>query len=369
MADGCPDGVWTDFTYKTVAYGLAGRGMMAVKRRRGSWRATITAQGTHYLEHGSYPPADITARRTPPGQDIARLAPERTGTPVSVSPPSLIDHLRADGVITITQPAAPTRAAYRSAISRAITEGLVPDGYALRHSGRDRGELAIRLVAASDLPVPAAKLPEIVVPENLHGCDEAIRTLRDTASLLHVSADARPRALRIAHAIADECVRRWYDFGLRDDRKPSFRITIGADRFDFALPEELDRRVLHDEEKLAAARYSWQRIPSAANDSPSGRLIMRLGHGYGSVSWADRKRRSLEQKLPVMFKVVGDRAAAQAQARAGKEAERARRRQLWEAAVPRAREAHIDQFNRDRLRAQVDSFAAAEAIRRQLPAG
>jgi hypothetical protein len=364
VADGSPGGVWTDFTYKTVAYGLAGRHLVVVQRRRNSWQATITAHGMYYLQHGSYPGADTPGRRMPPGHDAAKQALERSGSPVSVSPQSLIDGLQADGTITLTNPTAPTRAAYRSAISRAITEGLVPDGYALRHSGRDRGDLVIRLVAASDLPIVAEKLPEIVVPENLDGCHEAVRMLGDNDDLLlHVSQETRPRALRIAQAIAAECERRGHGFGLRDDGKPSFRITIGEDSFDFVLSEELDRRVAPDEEKLAAAKYSWQRIPLAAKDLPSGRLTLLLGQGYGSVSWGDRKRWSLEQKLPAMFKAVADLAAAHAQARADKEAEKQRRRQQWEAAVPRARQAYIDQINRDRLHAQVSSSAEAEAIR------
>jgi hypothetical protein len=364
VADGSPDGVWTDFTYKTVAYGLAGRHLVVVQRRRNSWRTTtITAQGTYYLQHGSYPQADASGGRRSPGRDAPMLAPERSGPSASVSPQSLIDDLQADGTMTLTDPTASTRAAYRSAISRAITERLVPDGYALRHSGRDRGDLVIRLVAASDLPIVAEKLPEIVVPENLDRCHEAVRILGDADGLLHVSRDARSRALRVAQAVADECERRGYGFGLRDDGKPSFRITIGEDSFDFVLSEELDRRVVPDEEKLAAAKYSWQRIPSAAKDLPSGRLTLLLGQGYGSVSWGDRKRWSLEQKLPTMFKAVADRASAHAQARANKEAEKQWVRQQWEAAVLRARQAYIDQINRDRLRAQVSSSAEAEAIR------
>jgi hypothetical protein len=175
VASGSPDGVWTALTYKTVAYGLAGRHLVVVERRRNSWRASITAQGTYYLQHGRYPPAGTPDRRRPPSQDTA--APERIGPSVSVSPRSLIDQLQADGIVTLTDPTAFTRAAYRSAISRAITEGLVPDGYALRHSGRDRGDLVIRLVVASELPVPAEKLPEIVLPENLVGCHEVMRML------------------------------------------------------------------------------------------------------------------------------------------------------------------------------------------------
>ena len=56
-ADGCPDGVWQDFSYKTTAYALAGRALVTVNRRRDLWRAAITEDGCYYLEHGTYRPA------------------------------------------------------------------------------------------------------------------------------------------------------------------------------------------------------------------------------------------------------------------------------------------------------------------------
>lgn len=176
--------------------------------------------------------------------------------------------------------------------------------------------------------------------------------LRDSPDLLDVSGDARQRALQIAEAIAAECSRRGYGFGLREDGEPSFQITVGEDPFCFTLSEELERREVADAEKLAAARYAWQRIPASLRQVPSGRLVLRLGSGYGSVSWADRKRWTLDQKLPAVFKEVADRASPQAEERIRKEAERKQRREAWEEAVPRARHAYIDQLNQDRLRKQ-----------------
>jgi hypothetical protein len=45
VADGCPDGVWNDFSYKHVAYALADRGLVTVVRRRRSWQAAVTDDG------------------------------------------------------------------------------------------------------------------------------------------------------------------------------------------------------------------------------------------------------------------------------------------------------------------------------------
>lgn len=56
------------------------------------------------------------------------------------------------------------------------------------------------------------------------------------------------------------------------------------------------------------------------------------------------------------------RASAQAEARRQGE-ERRQRGQAWEEAIPRARQAYIDQLNRDRLRRQAAKSAEAGAIR------
>lgn len=49
VAEGCPDGRWPDgdFTYKTTAGALKGRGLVAIKGHARSWQATITEAGTY----------------------------------------------------------------------------------------------------------------------------------------------------------------------------------------------------------------------------------------------------------------------------------------------------------------------------------
>ena len=56
IADGCPDGVMEDFTYKTTAVALQSRGLVTVRRTKDGWTALITPAGEHYLGHGDYPP-------------------------------------------------------------------------------------------------------------------------------------------------------------------------------------------------------------------------------------------------------------------------------------------------------------------------
>jgi hypothetical protein len=67
IGEGCPDGVMTDFTYKTTAVALQGRGLVTVSRKGGGWQAALTEVGTRYLKHGDSP-----AETSAPDQPSAR---------------------------------------------------------------------------------------------------------------------------------------------------------------------------------------------------------------------------------------------------------------------------------------------------------
>jgi hypothetical protein len=201
------------------------------------------------------------------------------------------------------------------------------------------------------------------VPETLDNCHPAVTVLRDSPGLIDVSDETRHRALLIAQAIAGECTRRGHGLWLAEDRKASFWIAVAEDRFAFTLFEEYDSREVTDDEQLGAAKYSWQRIPSVIRNLPSGRLVLRMDSDDHSHSWADRRRWSIVQKLPALFKEVEAQASARAERRSRRHQERADRRAEWEEAVSRAREAYTEQLNRDRLRKQASDSAEAESIR------
>jgi hypothetical protein len=54
ISEGCPDGRWNDFTYKTTAKSLQNRRLVTVINK-GRWNATIDSAGIYYLKHGDYP--------------------------------------------------------------------------------------------------------------------------------------------------------------------------------------------------------------------------------------------------------------------------------------------------------------------------
>ncbi len=104
--DGCATGVYEDWAHRLVARALHNRGLLLVKGHGSSWTATITKEGVHYLETGTYfrrddlrsashadgkalkkiprTPAPSTHRNSGPGAEEAAAKPQRK--PVSRKP-------------------------------------------------------------------------------------------------------------------------------------------------------------------------------------------------------------------------------------------------------------------------------------------
>lgn len=77
--EGCPDGRWTNTSYKATAAALQNRRLVTVSKR-GGWKATIERAGTYYLKHGDYPTDHFPNKRRSYSRAI-RLAHSEQGTP------------------------------------------------------------------------------------------------------------------------------------------------------------------------------------------------------------------------------------------------------------------------------------------------
>ena len=106
-----------------------------------------------------------------------------------------------DGRITVTSPSDRQRAQYRRAINRLMIGHRVPEGFVLRHTNRDRGDLIIRLVreAEESRQQPAR---EVLVPTTVSAVPSEVRTLGAEVRM-GVTDASMERALRILQAIAD----------------------------------------------------------------------------------------------------------------------------------------------------------------------
>ena len=266
--------------------------------------------------------------------------------------------------LTVPDPVPALRSAYRQAIWRVINERLAPEGLVLRHTGRDRGDLVIQLVVVDEAPAREV-LSSIAVPDRVDGLSELVREVQSAPeAVLPVEDASRERALRILQAVNEECVRRGYSVGLRDDRLPTFQIAVDATIFRFSLLEEYESREVVDPQEVTAARYEWQRLPVTVGRIGSGRLVIRLEDRFHPHSWADRKRWSLQSRLPLLFKEIEQRAVASGEMRRRQQDERQQRRQAWRLALEHAEQALVHHSNAQRLSDQTAALAKAEDLRR-----
>ena len=127
--------------------------------RDGRWSATLTERGRHYLDNGRYPAVTGTTTATAgdlPGDSSTQAANGGTDRQPAAQPSViqeatvLIERLQTGGgTVVVSDSDADTRASYRRAIHAAKQHNLVPDGYDLRHAGRNTGDLVVRLYSAT----------------------------------------------------------------------------------------------------------------------------------------------------------------------------------------------------------------------------
>lgn len=215
-------------------------------------------------------------------------------------------------------------------------------------------------------PVPPVQTPpEPVRPTvaSVAGAP-AIIEMRSEPLRLDVSAETRPRALLILRSLADEAVKRGYTLRATESEQATFQIEIGEDVFVFILGEERDKVERVDESEVTAAKYSWQRIQPKPVTVPSGRLYLELVRGWRNPKWADRRRWSLEDKLPAILSTIEEDSRQAQEKRRRAAARRQQRLDTWREAVPRAHALLTEEVNRSRLDVQLTARQRAEQIRR-----
>jgi hypothetical protein len=166
IADGCPAGVMTGFTYKTTAVALQNRHLAKVSRR-GGWHAVLTDDGRYYLEHGAYPDAPpMPGPPTESGQGKPR---------------------QAKGAVRKTTP-----------LKAEATSGIAAESTGIDSSSPS--------LLADSRPVKV----DVPVPSQLRDAHPVIAALRDTAGHFELAPLVRNRALRILQGLATAAEREGY---------------------------------------------------------------------------------------------------------------------------------------------------------------
>lgn len=405
IADGCPDGVMTGYSYKTTAKALQGRRLVTAGVRGGAWRAELTDAGRHYLEHGCYPPGlwrePLSRDGRPVGAARDRFTAARS--PAVARPPGppepagqaarvrTIDELAAElvarvvaagGVLDIDANLADDAGKRLMAAAR-HAPGL-PFGKQLQL--RSRGVLSrVREVYLDeDFSVRVSEQP-VPVLQRVMRLHLAVAAYRDDADRHEVSRDSLSRATRILHALASEAQRRGHDVtAVRPGRcqyNSDFirslkdgQLAIGIDGFRYTIR-------IREQQGPGGAPVSYggdsgRRLPRwrAARTTmfvPTGRLRIIVEHGYSRdarpAEFRDTKTRPLEDRLPAVLRELEIRALEDGWRRQEEQRKAEDKRRRWEQAMERARHDFrqaalaaelAGQLQRRRLAAEIDQYLA-----------
>jgi hypothetical protein len=213
------------------------------------------------------------------------------------------------------------------------------------------------------------------------------REFGNRTSLHEVSRKALPRVLRIVHALAKDAERRGYQFAcvrVREDSygssewKPSQHgqlvFTINGHELNVRPwekgaglrgPYERQRRRWQEDREKPYRLMLFLDRPKPYDSGATGELnIEVLGWSHGrQTKWGDRRRWTLEDRLPQLMRELETQAVEAEERRLAKEREEAERERQWEAAMLRAKVRLIENHRREVLRRRVTAWNEADAIR------
>ncbi len=289
-----------------------------------------------------------------------------------MTPTQLMDALTAgSGEIHIPDPNERVRASYRRAIHAAKERRLVPEGFQLWHTGRDRGDMTIRLLRrhgqVQGQPHDSVQPPQPEPPRPRAQTAERkpkrkSLDVKPALPSLAVSKPLIPRCRAILQSLADEALRRGYDV-LVGVEKASLVIVASGEHLPFKLFEELDVVAAPPPKKPEPLRYSRQQPPPITVRVPSGRLTLRLEHHYRNRTWADRVRWRVEDRVIDVIDHVDCLARAEIERQREAHEKGLRDLEEWEAAVVAARRDFLVAMNRRRMRQQAARSARAQTLR------
>jgi len=130
-------------------------------------------------------------------------------------------------------------------------------------------------------------------------------------------------------------------------------------------PYERQRKRWQEDREKPVREMLFLDRPKPYDNGATGELnIEVLGWSHGrQTSWGDRKRWTLEDRLPQLMRELEAQAVEAEERRLAKEREEAERQRQWEAAMDRAKVRLIEDHRVDVLRARLAAWHEADAIR------
>lgn len=396
IASGSPPGVMEGYTHRVSASALRTRDLVRISGRGPSWRAELTERGREQLERlERKQPANLsngsepnTLHRGQPDAPVSRnersAEPAPGPKPLSKTEQLVADVLAAGGRLTLPDETALGGVNWRQRAYAAQRHGKVPDGKRLSVAWTKAGFEMELLDGETGNELGADAVP---VPARLSRFHPAAQEFRNRTSLHEVSRKVLPRVLRIVHALAKEAERRGYQLSCvrvredsygRSEWKPSHDgqlvFTINGHELKVRLwekgaglrgPYDQQRKRWQEDREKPFRQMLFLDRPKPYDSGATGELnIESLGWSHGrQASWGDRKRWTLEDRLPQLLRELETQAVEAEEQRLAKEREEAERQLQWEAAMERAKLRLLEDHRVNVLRTRVGAWHEADAIR------
>jgi hypothetical protein len=387
IGDGCPDGHWTDFTYKTTAKSLRNRRLVTITNK-GCWNATIDPAGVYYLNHGDYP-ADHFPNKRRSYSRIMRLAHSEAGTPqrpltrpASDEPTPtrklLQDVIDAGGVLELNTRGDETN--YGNLVAIINRRQMAPDGQQLiLMDGSHYHHKVLRMSSVTEWKTqPPA---EVVAAERIGRWHPVVSALRSESRLSFIEPPQRQRAFRLLHALALEAEARGHMVRQpnrkhhehnADRARLSGCLIIDVEPISCSVGiSQLKDKVPHQptsKELERAQRESWYRIPTH-DHVPSDRLSItsNTDSRYSSeVLWSDTKTIPLVSRLPDIMTMLERWALIHIERTEAERLAEIEKQRLREREDELARHAYAQHFLGERLIADLEAWELARRLRRYL---
>lgn len=371
-----------DTVHRASVYALSNRGLVSVTKRGGVFAAHITDRGQRLVDGGGDPGggAGVVVAASPQHTEPARKPASHTRAKVKSPERDLVSRLMAadDKTITITSPDEAARAEYRRTIHAVKQYNLVPEGYVLRHTGRNGGDLVIRLLDAQKPDETDWNRVRLNLRKPTPAAADFGTMLDENPAAIEVSEAQRPRARAFLLELAEAAARKGHELKLaRRGKHAKLGYTVGAGRgWTARITEEYDEEPQTPPRGRARAWQSWDYRPMKKVASGRLRLTVETTMGYPDKydRWADGKNSTLEKQVPRIIRRLQDLHDENARAhqqwlreQAERQAAEAIRREAekleWEAAMERARPQAVNALRHSTLIAALQAWRDARDMR------
>lgn len=384
ISEGCPDGRWTDFTFKTTAAALASRRLVSISKRGGTWSAALLAAGERYLATGRYPADHWKPRRG--GSGAVSNKPVRTAVvatrPIAESVqamaarPSIQSASRARALVAevvaaggkIRRESKEGPRAFSSLIAAANRHKLAPEGQQLTLDTGGRWEVCvIRLEAAPFWKTTPAL--EVVQAARIGKWHPALTDICHH-DFISMSVTAERRMLRILQALAVEAEARGHRVEAIVPRRRYHHRQSAAGHLVVRVREYRYILAVWQKYRETPPPTRWGQTPKRPSSDPLESLAIGLMWESGgrmgiTESWSDAhpKRIKLESLLPKVLWELEKRSDRADQRHQQERVAAIERERLLAEAERRARLLHAENVRIETLHTQHRNWREAIQLR------